>query len=202
MSLQTPNLNSMDLASDTVLTAKETSRAPTRQSWLRWAWRLWVVALVLTLGHWVYPMFYRKPLEVDSRRVMERDAGLWSTKVAGTSASLDKAPVFGVFLVIDGEHMERRVSRFAALSRHAERHSAFFIKPGGEFLYWTLGPGKNWTPDKKVTIMVPVDSSRWVLGCGLIGFLLSIYQWSAIGWKMGARRFGEGLVTVEAKEVI
>lgn len=202
MSLQKPNLNSTDLADKTSDATKAPVGVAPGRSWLHWAWCLWTIALVLTLVHWVFPLFYRRPLEIDSRRVVERDAGLWSTKVAGTSASLEKAPMFGVYLMIGGERVERRVSRFAALSRHAERHSAFFIKPGGEFLYWTLGPGKNWIQDEKVKILVPVDSSRWVLGCCIIGLFLLIYQWYVVGWKTGMRRSWEGLVDVGEGEAI
>ena len=192
----------MDAAAGLAPTRREVTHPLTRRPWLRVAWLVWWVAMLLILCHWIYPVFYRKPVVVDTRRAIEHDPGIWSAKVAGTSASLEKAPVFGVYLVIGGERLYRRVSRFAALSRHAERHSAFFVKPGGEFLYWTLGPGITWTPQTKVEVKVPVNTRRWAWGCGIVGLFLAAFQWMTFGWRNGLRLIWARLLTVDTLEVI
>ena len=166
------------------------------------AWIVWWVATLLTLCHWICPVFYRKPLVVDADRVVERDPGIWSTKVAGTRASLEKAPLFGVYLDVGGERVIRRVSRIAVLSRDAERHSAFFIKEGGEYLYWTLGPGKAWTREMSVQVAVPVDTSRWAWLCGIAGLALAVWQWSSVGWVKGPYLFWTRLLEAGEAEVI
>ena len=157
--------------------------------WPRILTRVWVALAVLLVLNWMYPVLYRKSIAIDPRKIVEKDPSIWSKKLNGINANLVGVPSFGVYLQVGKERVESRVTNYAALSREGERHSAFFMKAGGPFLYWTMGPDKAAAPNDPISVHVPVNSRYWVLGCGLAGMILAGYhlvrgrQDGAKGWE-------------------